>query len=127
MARPIQLLFASEVLGGSQPPPVTARSDGRSIEVIGGLSVTERAGQLEGSASRYYRTLTLRVIWRPDPLGEPQGVTDLAYRARLLDLEPGRYLLRVRHSAMLKGAAGESVSSALTLLETEVRVPEGTG
>jgi hypothetical protein len=125
MARPVQLVFDAEVLGGEQPPPVTARGDGRCIEITGGLSVTESVGQLEGSASRYYRTVTLRVVWRPDPEGDLQGVTDLAYRARLLDLAPGRYLLRVRHSAYLKGSAGESLSTGLTLLEAEIRIPDG--
>jgi hypothetical protein len=65
------------------------------------------------------------VVWRPDPEGDLQGVTDLAYRARLLDLAPGRYLLRVRHSAYLKGSAGESLSTGLTLLEAEIRIPDG--
>jgi hypothetical protein len=124
MARPVPLVFKAEVLADRQPPPVSVLCEGRCIEIIGGLSVTESAGQLDGSASRYYRTLTLRVVWRPDPLGELQGVTDFAYRARLLDLEPGRYLLRVRHTVLLRGSGGESVSTGLTLLEQEIRIPK---
>jgi hypothetical protein len=124
MARAVLHTFECEVLEGTLPPPVRASGAYRHIEITGGLSATGSVGELEGAVTRRYRTLTLAVVCRAEEGAGERLVLDFGYRARVLELEPGRYLLRVRHTVLTRRQEGGSAAAALNVHEAEVVVPE---
>jgi hypothetical protein len=115
--------FETWLLNGQLPPAMRAWGALRCVEIVGGLSLTGSMYRVESTATRHYRTLTLRVLCRPEnEVGEPR-VLDFAYRARIPDLPPGRYTLRVRHSVLFRTPHGQIASTIFTAYEREIQVP----
>lgn len=103
---------------------VSVRSASHTIRVRQTLRVPDACHELQGDLLHNAGRLTLRVQPRPDGRPCTPGEAYLAYSARIRDLPPGRYDLRVVHVPVERRTRSEVVlEHPVVVLERAVEVP----
>lgn len=126
MARVVLHTFESHPVTGGALPNITIESRPGHVIVLGNLSVTGSACEIDSLVTLRYRTLVLRVTSAPVYEGTAR-VLDFSYKATLLDLKPGKYQLQVRHAVLMPRTDGSSQMASLTVFEGEVHSGDESG
>lgn len=115
-ARP---LSREAALGDS---PAAVEGEEGAIEVRRTMRLADACRTLSAALRHAPGTLTLRVVAVPDGRACPAAESYLAYTARIEELPPGRYELRVEHAEAGRGAAVPGPAPVL-VEERAVQVP----
>lgn len=103
---------------------MSVRSASHTILVRQTIRVPDPCHELEGDLLHNGGQLTLRMQPRPDGRPCTPGEAYLAYSARIRDLAPGRYDLRVVHVPVERRTRSEVVlEHPVVVLERAVEVP----
>ncbi len=98
-------------------------SDDGGIEVRRILTASDPCRTLSAGLERARGLLTLRVVAVPDGRECPSAEAYFLYTARISDLAPGRYDLRVVHDTAGAPAAAVAPEHPVVVMEGSVEVP----